>query len=123
MALVNPFSDAALIRALAALTQRVSAVETQLTLLVAQGKTSMINTDALTAEIARNTSVEQSALTLIQGMAAQQKALSQQLADAIASGDPAKLAAAQKALDDSTAALTANDDALAAAVAANTVAA
>jgi hypothetical protein len=62
--------------------------------------------DGLTAEVARNTSVEQSALTLIQGLA-------QQLKDA--GTDPARLAALQTQLQ-------ANDDALAAAVAANTAA-
>lgn len=62
--------------------------------------------DGLTAEVARNTSVEQSALTLIQG-------LSQQLKDA--GTDPAKLNALVTQLEQ-------NDDALAAAVAANTAA-
>lgn len=63
--------------------------------------------DTLTAEVARNTTVEKSALVLIQGFA-------KQLADA--GTDPVKL----KALSDS---LAANDNELAAAVAANTPAA
>jgi len=63
--------------------------------------------DTLTAEVARNTTVEKSALALIQGFNAR----------LIAAGtDPAKL----KALSDS---LTANDNELAAAVIANTPAA
>ena len=63
--------------------------------------------DDLTTEVARNTSVEQSALVLIQGLAAQLAA---------AGTDPAKLAAL-------TAQLSTSADALAAAVAANTPAA
>jgi molybdenum cofactor biosynthesis enzyme MoaA len=63
--------------------------------------------DTLTAEVARNTTVEKSALALIKGFA-------QQLQDA--GTDPAKL-------DALAASLTANDDELAAAVAANTSAA
>jgi hypothetical protein len=60
--------------------------------------------DDLTAEVTRNTSVEKSALALIQGFAAQLAA---------AGTDPVQL----QALRDS---LAANDDELAAAVAANT---
>ncbi len=67
----------------------------------------MADLTGLTAEVTRNTSVEQSALTLIQGLAAQLAA---------AGTDPVAL----KALQDQ---LTQNDDALAAAVAANTPAA
>jgi len=63
--------------------------------------------DALTAQVAQNTSVISSALTLIQGFAAQLAA---------AGTDPAALAALQASLQQS-------DDALAAAVAANTPAA
>ncbi len=63
--------------------------------------------DDLTTEVTNNTSVEKSALALIQGFAAQLAA---------AGSDPAKL----KALRDS---LKANDDELAAAVVANTPAA
>lgn len=67
----------------------------------------MADLTALTAQVAQNTSVIGSALTLIQGFAAQLAA---------AGTDPAKLA-------DLTAQLKAQDDALAAAVAANTPAA
>jgi hypothetical protein len=67
----------------------------------------MADLSELTAEVTRNTSVEQSALTLIQGLAAQ---------IAAAGTDPVKLKALQVQL-------TANDDALAAAIAANTPAA
>jgi hypothetical protein len=64
----------------------------------------MTDLTALQAEVARNTTVEKSALALIQGFAAQLAA---------AGTDPVAL----KALQDS---LTASDDELAAAVAANT---
>jgi hypothetical protein len=60
--------------------------------------------DTLTAEVQRNTSVDQSAITLLQGLAAQIEALK---------SDPVKL----QALADS---LRGSSDALAAAVAANT---
>lgn len=63
--------------------------------------------DALTAQVAQNTSVESSAVTLIQGIAAQLAA---------AGTDPAALAALQAQLNSSA-------TALAAAVAANTPAA
>lgn len=61
--------------------------------------------DTLTAQVAQNTTVEQSAITLINGLAAQ---------IAAAGTDPAKLDALQAQLKTSA-------DALAAAVAANTV--
>ena len=70
---------------------------------------SMAAIDDLQAEVARNTTVEQSALTLITG-------LSSQLVAAIASGDMTQVQAVADTLK-------ANDDALAAAVAANTPAA
>lgn len=63
--------------------------------------------DDLTTQVAANTTVEGSAITLINGLAAQLRA---------AGTDPAKLAALQASLKTS-------GDALAAAVAANTVAA
>ena len=65
--------------------------------------------DALTAQVAANTTIEGSALTLIQGLAAQ-------LAAAIAAGNPAALTALETQLKTSA-------DALAAAIATNTPAA
>jgi hypothetical protein len=65
--------------------------------------------DALEAEVAKVTAVEQSAVVLLTG-------LSQQLKDAVAANDSARLQAVIDALDAKTAAL-------AAAVAANTLAA
>jgi hypothetical protein len=67
----------------------------------------MAELDDLTAQVAANTTVSQSALTLINGIAARITA---------AGTDPAKLAAL-------TASLKSDDDALAAAVTANTPAA
>lgn len=64
----------------------------------------MAKFDALEAEVARNRSVDESALLLIQGIVAKLEE---------AAGDPAKIAAL-------TAELAASSDALAAAVAANT---
>lgn len=80
----------------------------------------MLSTAALVAQVAINTSVTGSALTLIQGLAATQATLSAQLAAAIAAEDPVAIAAVQKALDDSATALGVSDSALAAAVAQNT---
>lgn len=62
--------------------------------------------DDLKAEVERNTSLEQSAVTLIQGIA-------QQLKDALAANDPV-------ALQDLTTKLSSSADALAAAITANT---
>ncbi len=70
-------------------------------------KTIIMDLDQLTADVTNNTTVEQSAITLLNG-------LSQQLKDA--GTDPAKLAALQTSLETSTAAL-------AAAITANTPAA
>jgi len=74
-----------------------------------EGEIIMSALDDLTAQVSKNTDVEGSAVTLIQGIAAQ-------LANAIASGNPAALTALQNQL-------SASADALAAAVAANTPAA
>jgi hypothetical protein len=78
-----------------------------LTALTKQGDKIMATLDTLTADVTTNTSVEQSAVTLIGNLAAQIKA---------AGTDPVAL----KALTDQ---LEANDAALAAAVTANTPAA
>jgi len=72
---------------------------------------------ALTAQVAQNTTVEKSALALINGFAAQ-------LAAAIAAAQAAGATTAQlKALSDLGTSLKSSDDELAAAVAANTPAA
>lgn len=85
----------------------VNAINAVLPTLV-KGQTQMAGElDALTTQVAANTTVEQSAVTLIQGIAAQLAA---------AGTDPAKLAALSASLKTSA-------DALAAAVTANTPAA
>ncbi len=66
-----------------------------------------VELDTLKSEVAENTSVVGSAVVLLNN-------LSQMLKDAIASGDPAELAALAATLDS-------NSNALAAAVAANTL--
>jgi hypothetical protein len=72
---------------------------------------------ALQTEVANNTTVEQSAITLIQGLA-------QQLAAAIAAAAAAGATTAQlQTLTDLQTTLAANDSALSAAIAANTPAA
>lgn len=76
-----------------------------------------IDVTALLKEVADSTTVEKSALTFIQTVAANQAALSVQLAAAIAANDPVALAAAQKSIDDSVTTLKANDAELAAAIA------
>ena len=79
-----------------------------------------INVAALQAAVAAETTVDQSVLTLIQGLVASQQSLSAQLAAAIAANDPAALAAVQSAIDASVATMQTNAASLSAAVAANT---
>jgi hypothetical protein len=87
--------------------RRLDALGLQLAAINAQGAVNMAAIDDLTAQVTQNTSVESSAVTLIQGIAAQLAA---------AGTDPVALAAL-------TAQLTSSATALAAAVAANTPAA
>lgn len=89
------------------LEERLTRIERKLDELIEQGRKIMADLTALQAEVDRNTSVEKSALLLIQGIAAQLQA---------AGTDPAKLATLLGQLK-------ANDDELAAAVVANTPAA
>ena len=77
-----------------------------------------INFDALTAEVARNTSVDDSAVIAIQGLNTSVQELKQQIADLIAGGaDPAAI---QAAIDAYAAALALSTDKLAAAIPAHT---
>ncbi len=98
-------------------------LQRKLSILIAQENSLMIDTSKLVAEVANETTVEQSVLTLVSNMAANEAALSSQLAAAIAANDPVALAAVQTAIDSSVATLQANDAALASAVTANTPAA
>ena len=85
---------------------QLNRIETALSQLLVKDAQIMAAIDDLTTQVAANTTVEGSAVTLINGLAAQLKA---------AGTDPVKLAALQASLKTSA-------DALAAAVAANTVA-
>jgi hypothetical protein len=81
-------------------------IERKLDILISQGVQTMADLSALTAQVTANTTVEQSAITLINGLAAQITA---------AGTDPTKLASLVSQLNTSATALSA-------AVAANTVA-
>lgn len=88
-------------------TEALARIERKLDTAIAMEKQAMADLTTLQAEVQRNTEVEKSALVLIQGLKDQ----------IVAAGtDPEKLKAIVEQL-------TANDDALAAAVAANTPAA
>ncbi len=106
---------------MAAFQASLNRIESKLNALTGTEGGILVNTQNLVDQVAKNGTVVGSALVLIQGMAGNLTTLSQQLKDAIASGDPVALAAAQKAIDDSAAALSQSDSDLAAAVAANTV--
>jgi hypothetical protein len=79
-----------------------------------------IDLSKITASVARENTVGDSVLTLVQGLVDQMTALSKQLADAIANSDPGAIAAVQAALDDLAAKADAESDKMAAAVSANT---
>lgn len=100
--------------------QQLGRIERMLDAVLNQGATELINVTALLAAVERETAIDKSVLALVQGLAKSQADLSQQLKDAIAANDPVAMAAVQKAIDDSVAAITANADSLSAAVTANT---
>lgn len=76
---------------------------------------------AIQTAVTAETTVEQSAVTLLQGLAATIASLKQQLADAIAAGaNPADIQAVSDGLDTLSTNVTANTATLAAAVTANT---
>lgn len=83
--------------------QRLDAIDAKLNTILKGEATIMADLSALTTQVAQNTSVEESAVTLINGLAAQIKA---------AGTDPAALAALvtqlQKSSSDLSAAITAN---------------
>ena len=74
----------------------------------------------LKTDVANETAVDQSVLTLLQGQAAELAAIKQQLADAVASGDSAAIQASIDDLTNLHTTMTANAASLAAAVTANT---
>ena len=77
-------------------------------------------TQILTDEVAALTTVTQSVETLLNGVVAQNKVLSDELAAAIAANDPVAIQAASDALAAANVALAANISGLTAAVTANT---
>lgn len=79
--------------------------------------------DALIATTTATEDAEDAAVTLLQKLFASQAELQAKLDAAIAAGDPAAIAAAQKQIQDATALLKTKTDALAAAIVANTPAA
>jgi hypothetical protein len=81
----------------------------KLNVIIGKENTMAVDLSALTAEVARNTTVEQSVVTLVNNLAAQ-----------IAAIPPSTDPVTQAALDALNATLTQNDDAIASAVAANT---
>ena len=87
----------AVLDALAALSTKIDKLSEKEDINMANVQKDIVS---LTAQVAQNTSVEASAVTLIQGIAAQ-------LATAIASGDPAALDALQAQLATSATALAA----------------
>ena len=102
VAFVNPFSDAALSKQLAALNTSLAAIQSQLKTLIAQGATllstaNLLDTQitALQTAVANETTVEQSAITLIDGIP---KLIGDAVAEATAAGaTPAELRVAYDA--------------------------
>ena len=83
----------------------------------------MLNVQNLIDAVTKLTTVDQGVIKTIQTLAANDKALAKQLADAIAANDPVAIQAVQTAINDSAAAVSAQADALAQAVTDNTPAA
>lgn len=75
---------------------------------------------SLTASVANETSIDQSIITLVQGLAAQIAALKDQLAAAIAANDPAALQAVVDGLGSVQTTIDSNAQKIADAVTANT---
>ena len=92
------------------LTARLDNINIKLNILLKRENDMAVDVSALTAEVTRNSDVTASVVTLVNNLAAQ-----------IAAIPPSTDPATQAALDDLKATLAANDDAIAAAVTANTV--
>jgi len=108
---------------IAEIKQALGQLQSMLLVLMKGNDTMALDLTKLTATVAKQTTVEQSALTLITGLSANLAAIAKQLAAAIAANDPVAQAAAQAQLDALQATLDNNDEELAAAIAANTPAA
>lgn len=91
------------------LRTQLNRIESKLNRLINQEAQMAVDVSAITAEVQRNTTVTQSVVQLVQNLA-------DQLANIPPSTDPQT----QAAIDGLKATLTANDDAIAAAVTANT---
>jgi len=123
------YSSAELFGAISGVRDVLAAVQQQLTTLIQQQGAQMASNlsviqgkiDALTADVAAGKTVNESAITLINGLTAQNVSFKQQIQDLInASGTPAEF---QKAVDDLDASNVAMDEArqkLADALTANT---
>ena len=98
-------------------------VERKLDTVIKELQMATLNDSALLAAVTNMTTVSTSVITLVQGMAANEANLSSQLADAIASEDPAALAQVQTDMDTSATTLNAQAATFAAAVVAYTPAA
>ena len=94
------------------LQAQLNRIETKLNTVITKETAMAVDLAGLTAEVARNTTVEQSVVALVNALAAQ-----------IAAFPPSTDPATQAALDGLKSTLSQNDDAIAAAVVANTSAA
>jgi len=90
--------DREVLRELRKIRWRLDFLITSTSIIVQQENKEMAALDDLKAQVAANTALEASAITLIQGLA-------QQLKDAIAAGDPAALTALANELSASAASL------------------
>lgn len=98
-------------------------IEAKIDALLNQGEKMKLDLTGLLAAVAAETTIDNSVLALLTQVVQQNKDLSAQLAAAIASNDPAELAAVQKSIDESTATLTNNVAAIQKAITDNTPAA
>jgi uncharacterized phage infection (PIP) family protein YhgE len=89
-----------LLKLLTDINMRLQDVQSRLSVVQTQETKAMAALDDLTAQVAANTSLEQSAITLIQGLA-------KQIADAVSNNDSSALQALSSQLNSSAAALAA----------------
>lgn len=100
------------------LLRKLDQIEVKLDLLIQKGTIMDINFAELTAQVERNTSVDDSAVLAIQGLTASVTDLQKQIADLIANGGD--VTAIQAAVDAYAVALAASSDKLALAIPLNT---
>lgn len=104
-------------------TELLTSIASKLDAVLEQGKTIMLDLTNLLKAVSDETTVDNSIVTLLNQVVAQNKDLAAQLAAAIAANDPAAIAAVQKQLDDSATTLESNVSNIKAAITANTPAA